>query len=741
MLLAVLTPSLPSFARGPDPWEVKFNQSLYGDFVLAGNAVMTCPTSPANGVGVAYPPSACADAQQRKGEGLGALNNSHAMIWSDIDKDDTTFNSSSARVAIPSGATVAYAQLGWAGDVGRKEGAPCGRGKSKPPGTPEKQAVSLTVNDGKPTLLEPSRFTMVVDDPARLAATDQQFYSAQSDVTTEFAQAQGDTTVTVGNVWTPEGNDCFGGWTLTVVWKFVGPTAQHAPAKKNVVVYGGHVRVSTATSRVQIVPSSMHAAGGSARIGLSAYEGDWATAGDQFLVNGVAQGDREKGIQANNFFTSHADGSVKPDVVNNMSVDATTVTASDQVIRPGATSAQVAFTRRDDAYLVQSMVVAFPLPELTVTTRPDHSVVHPGDAVVQSVSVANVGGAPAGDVSVRVGSEPTCVRKIGALAAGAASAVTCDLTAEGDDYTTEAKVTGQSLAGDALAAGATSAVEVLRPAVQVSQTAEPATVLDGQSVQVKTLVRNTGDTPLSGLALHNNHLAACDRTDLAAVAPGQTASADCVVIASGDGATNTATVTAGDKLERQVSATTDAAFTVVHPLLALAAVWSADRAARGERVTITVTAANPSTVPFQDVEVIGEPAPCRRALGTLQPGQRIEYTCEITIESDVDTELRISGVPVVNGVPFTDARAMTRVTGFASVRISLSPIPVTPSPQPAAAAVTPQPAPAAVTPQPPPVEVAKASPMSKPAVGAIAAVLAMVSMVLVVSATSGLGKS
>jgi hypothetical protein len=732
VLPVVLTPIAPSFASDPSSWDVRFDQVIYGDFTLVGNAVMTCPGPPQAGVAPSHPPQACADAQHHKGAGLGALNNSHSMTWIDIDKDEDTFNSSSARMTMPSGAEVAYAQLGWAGDVGRKEGVPCGRGKSTPPGAPERQAVSLTVDGGGTTRIDPNRFTLVVDDLAVLGSNDQQYYSAQADVTGEFKGVHGDTTVTVGNIWTPQGYDCFGGWSLTVVWKFTGPTAQHAPAKKSIVVYGGHIRVPTGKSRLQVTAPSIRAAGGSARIGLTAYEGDWATAGDQFLVNGVAQGDRKNSAGANNFFASYAEGRQSPDALNNMSVDVRTLTVSDEIIRPGATSAEVTFTRRDDAYLVQNMAVAFPLPELTVTTRPDRPFAHPGDLVAQTVAVTNAGGAPARQVTARVGEEPPCVRNIGALAAGATVTVTCDVTAEDDDYRSTAKVTGQSLVGDTLATEAATAVEVLRPSVRISHSVEPASVLDGQPVQFQTVVHNTGDTPLSGLALRNTRVGECDRADLAALGPGQATTVNCAVIAGGEGLTNTAIVSARDKLDRQVSAAADAAFDVVHPLLSITAVWSTERAARDELVTITVTTGNPSKVPFQQVQVAGEPASCRRSLGTLAPGQRVEYTCEITMDSDVDTQLSIAGVPVINGSPVTDARAISQASGFTDVHIAMLPVTAASSP----------PTEQVLAPSPPyPAKISHPSPISKPAAGALAAVPAMASMVVVVSATSGIGKS
>lgn len=721
-LLTAPAPIALSTTDDAPQWNVQFNATVYGDFTLVGNTVMSCPHAQEGPVKPKHPPEACAEAQQRKGSGAGALNNSYFMSWSDVDSDDATFNSSSARLSVPAGADVAYAKLGWAGAAGNRDGVPCGTDKSAtPPGAPQEQAVSLTVNDDAATRIGPDRFTFTADDVG-LSRTDQQFYSGDADVTKEFNGVHGDATVTVGNVWTPRGFDCFGGWSLTVVWKFPGPKAPHAPAKKNVVVYSGYARVPTAKSRTQLHAPSLHVAGGPARVGITAYEGDWATTGDQFLVNGIAQGGQDN---ADNFFASTAEGSLKPATPNNMSIDVRTVTVSDEIIRPGDTNAQLTFTRKDDAYLVQNLAVSFPKPELTVTTKSEPARAHAGEPVKQTVSVTNAGEAPAREVMLRVGPEPACVRAVGTLAAGATSTVICDLTAGGDDYQSTAKAIGRSAVGDALAAEASNAVEVLRPSVQVSHTADPPMVLQGQQVKFTTTIRNTGDTPLAGLAVRNNRVGECDRA-VDSLPPGATSTVDCLVTAGEEGGTNTATVAGKDALAREVTGAADAGFSVVHPLLTMSAVWSAERVPRNGKVTITVTVGNPSTVAFTDVTVAGAPTACRRIVGTLEPGARTTYTCDLLVDSDINAELTATGVPIVNGHAMTADRTPAQVAGSAVVRITMLDA-VAPPPPPRAA---PAPPPPAV------IKTARAFPVSKPAVGGIAAVLAAASMLVVVSATS-----
>lgn len=206
-------------------WHTQFDEAVYGDVAVVGNAVLTCPTPEQAGPDPKYLPQSCVDGLNRKGHGPSAQNNGHRMMWADVDDDPQTFNSSSARLDIQAGAAIAYAKLGWAGN------ATC-RDATAPPGGAQD---AVTFNG---TRVTPGRF--VRDSPDDLSPADNAFYSAEADVTRLL---QG-TTVTVGNVWTPQGFDCFGGWSLTVVWKFAGPTAT-TPARRHVSVHGGHVRLPT----------------------------------------------------------------------------------------------------------------------------------------------------------------------------------------------------------------------------------------------------------------------------------------------------------------------------------------------------------------------------------------------------------------------------------------------------------------------------------------------------------------
>ncbi|MEU0882416.1 hypothetical protein ABZ345_27715 [Lentzea sp. NPDC005914] len=679
LLIPLLTPGPVAAA---EVWRTQFDEAVYGDVTIVGNTVLTCPTPEQAGPTPKYPPQSCVDALNRKGHGPAALNNGHRMSWTDVDSDPATFNSSSAQFILPDKATIAFAKLGWAGS------ATC-HDSTEPPGKPQ-DPVSLNG-----IRVSPDRF--VSDPPDDLAHTDTTFYSAEADVTTMIRSG----TVTVGNVWAPQGFDCFGGWSLTVVWRFPGPTTA-APAKRHVSVHGGHVRLPTKLPVLTTPIAPTHPAGGVIRMGITAYEGDWATDGDQMLVDDASIGGR-------NAFVSQAQGSLQPNSPNNMSVDARTFTINEDVLRPGSRSAELTFRRAEDAFLVQSIAWSFPLPELTLGVDPEQPAAHPKDNVTQTATVTNTGDAPAADVLV-------CGQKIGTIAPRSKATRTCTSQAPEDDYQITVTANATSLAGDELTAQKTAKVDVLHPALRATTPTEPMTSLPGQNVKFSTTVTNTGDTPLFDL---NARTAITGCTPMQGqLDPGATSTVDCTAPAGDETGTLTSTVAATDKIGGKVEASASVQVRVIYPRLTITALWSKDRAADGELVTVTITVANPSDLPIKDVTVDGEPAACRRTFPELRPGERLTYTCQVT--APVNSRLTVSG-----------AGAGQAISESAVVRIESTAVALPPDPrQPQSRTDDPA----------PPRPVAHVQQVSKPAVGGVTAVIGVIGMVIVASAFSGLGK-
>ncbi|CCH31978.1 hypothetical protein ABZ816_26910 [Actinosynnema sp. NPDC047251] len=716
---------------------VDFDRTVHGDVAVIGNAVLGCPPDDDRHE-AQFPARLCREAQTRRGTGVSAQNNGHWMTWTDEDDDPATYNSSTASLEVPAGASVAYAKLGWAGTTGASPTAPCGRGGEQPPGTAAGQAPVLAVA-GTKAVLGPGRFTYASDGLGSLGRDDQQFYSAQADVTAEFrAVATGrPIPVTVGNIWTPQGRDCFAGWTLTVVWSF-DRAHQQAPAPRHVTLHGGHVRVLSKPQRVTVRLDAPRPTGGRARIGVTAYEGDWAQAGDLVLVGGQPQADPAGG--AENFFAGYAQGDPHP--VNNLSVDAKVV----QVPAPSGSATVVDLVTRADAYLLQGLAVSMPLPELAATISPDRPAAHAGESVDHTVRVANTGEAPARDLAARIGGSD-CGPLPDELAGGASATTTCRTRVGSDDHRVTVEVTGSSLAGDRLATTAAAPVEVLRPALRVSQSFDPDTVVEDHQVALDVRVENTGDTPLSGLRIDHDVLDPCDRADAGTVEPGRTATFTCRVepgAAAGtdpvtDPVTDTVTVTASDGLGLAATASATADFSVVHPLLTVSAVWSADTVGVGEPVAITVRVGNPSRVAFHDVAVEGEPAACRRPIGELAAGEAVTYTCDVVLEQSLITDLTAVGAPRITGVTPQEVRR----SASTPVRVAVRPAPgrETPAVREPASAPPAQRLPAEPVAREQVYAVRDAPPADKPAIALVAVAAGMAVMVVTASALAAARRS
>jgi hypothetical protein len=629
--LLILSTLPAASAAGPATLPVNYDETVYGDFAAIGNTVTACPSQPGH-----YPVKLCLDAQNRVGTGVSAQNNGHPMTWADVDTDASTYNSSSARLTIPSGARIRYAKLTWAGDTGGPANVPCGRG-TRPPGLPQQQAVSLSVND-KTSAIKPARYTE--DASSALTNIDHQFYSAYADVTGEFRGITGPATVTVGNVWTPQGFDCFGGWSLIAVWAFDQPQPKVAPARKQVTVFDAHARVFAGKHRADVRVPAIKPAGGPSRLAVTGYEGDWAVSGDQLLINGRNTSD--------NFFVSSAEGRLNPNAPNNMSVDFQTVDVGADMLRPGDTGAHLTFTSGLDAYLVGSVAVSAPRPELTIVTSLEQSTTHPGDQVTQTVLVTNTGGAPAVDVRMHEDLGTACDHNIGQLNAGQSAKASCTRATPDVDRQVTAQVTGLSLAGDTLSATATTSLDIIRPAITATMTASPETVLSGQTVNYAITVRNTGDTPLSSVTL-DAKVDACNKLDVGELAPNVDKAVQCSVVAGDEGFTNTVTATGTDKIGKKVSSTGRAAFTVVHPKIDFTLRPSTRAAKPGETVTFTLTVGNPTDIPLGAVRVTGTPSQCARDIGDLAPKKTITYTCQVIMADRLTAELTVTASPTVNG--------------------------------------------------------------------------------------------
>lgn len=323
-LLVVLALVLMASAIAPlaeaavvKPFQLNYDEVVYGDFLYAGNGVVRCPVNADNAptTGTGNTPATCANTADRRDT---LVNDNFFMQWADVDADRGTFDSAKATVTIPPGAKILFARLNWAGNTGAYTTSPGVLSPTKmcqsrnnntaaivPPGTPAKQDVRLTVGAGKSVDVPPAVYT---EDPLDTFSGGQ-YYSAYADVTKQFADAPTGSALdlTVGNVWAPKGFNCMGGWSVALVYAYPERNADYAPNKREVFIYDGHVRQNSTDKPTTTTITGFRAAAADAHVGVTAYEGDWGISGDQFLINDKPAAEPSAG-GTSNFFISNADG-------------------------------------------------------------------------------------------------------------------------------------------------------------------------------------------------------------------------------------------------------------------------------------------------------------------------------------------------------------------------------------------------------------------------------------------------
>ncbi|RJQ84359.1 DUF11 domain-containing protein [Amycolatopsis panacis] len=618
-----------------------WHQMLYGDFRYAGNSVVQCAEDDAE----------CAKAAARTTKRPAG---DFALRWSDVDSDPATFDSSTAQVTVPPGAKIAFARLNWGGSTAS--------GCARPPGTPSKQEVQFSVGGSAPEKFAPQAF---FDDSS--------YYSAHADVTSRFTGVATGKPVelTAANVWTAVGKGCGGGWSVALVYAYPQRDPEYAPEKRAIYVYDGHLHQGPGDPVATTTISGFRAAVADAHVGVTAYGGDWGTTGDQLLLNDAAVAEPGTGAREN-FFIANSEGAKKPSSSNNFGVDAKSFNTG--AVAVGATSARLSFRSTGDDFVGAGLAFSVPVPDLHLATHASASRVHPGDQVTFTVGVANPTDLDARDVVVGDEQFPVCAKKIGNIAAGAATSYQCTVTAPDKDFTDTATVTGTSTFGDPIEASTTSRVDVLHPAITLSQQVDKPAYRAGDPVTVTLTAANPGDVPLHEVTATMADPAEaspgkaadakkplCTST-MGTLAPGKSSIATCVLTAPVPTGGGPVEVRGTDPLGKVVTAGADVKVPVIAPGLTVTKTAAPPVAHEGDQVTWTVTVRNTGDSPLRPVTVVDQAEPaCSRTFGALQPGAEQTYSCKAKPSSTTTNSVTATGTDL-SGQPVTaTSSAMVQV--------------------------------------------------------------------------------
>jgi uncharacterized membrane protein len=268
-------------------------------------------------------------------------------------------------------------------------------------------------------------------------------------------------------------------------------------------------------------------------------------------------------------------------------------------------------------------------PAVTVGRTVEPKVVRAGDTVTSTITVTNTGDSVLRDVSVADPGAPACAKPLGSLEPRATQNYSCTQVAGEADFTAIAAVTATDATNRPVTATAGEPVDVIHPAITITDDATPAQVRQGDTVTFTLVVANTGDVPLADVSIADSRTPACAQS-IGTLPPGASQHHSCTVNAGTDSFVSSATAIGTDPTNRQVSATDDASYTVQHPALSLTQETKGPFH-ESDAVPLTITVANTGDVPLADVKVS---EPCVKAFDKLEAGASQKFDCTTTAPPD-----------------------------------------------------------------------------------------------------------
>lgn len=263
LITALLTGGItPVSAQVISPFSRLYNTKALGDIHLTGNTLLTCESESSS----SFSGTGCSTAQSSLGS--WARNDGFPMVYVDVDGDSSTFNSSTANLGLPTGATVLKAYLFWGGVSNSSS---------------RTQVRFRTPASGYTTL---NGILVAATNAGFGNSSSADSYHAYADVTS-LVTAGSNGTYGIANVQALSGTASNGnvapyaGWSLVVVYS--------APNEKprDLSVFSGLARVQQANPAVNLNISGFNTppfGSVNARIGVVAYDGDASGIGDSLSI-------------------------------------------------------------------------------------------------------------------------------------------------------------------------------------------------------------------------------------------------------------------------------------------------------------------------------------------------------------------------------------------------------------------------------------------------------------------------
>jgi large repetitive protein len=330
------------------PFTPVFSANVTGDIAITGNTLETAST-------VNNPGRTATDVTNaQNGTGFND-NNDWNMAY--VNVNTTTpglFDSSTAALNLPTGATVLFAGLYWLGD---STGAPNAALRSQVLFSTPTSGGSFTTING--TIVGDSSAVTPAVAPAGAN------YEGYANVTS-LVQDAGNGNYTVAKVQSALGTNLYAGWSLVVAYQAPGA------APRNLTIFNGYATVGASDPPLNIPISGFIAPPSgtvTAEVGVVAGEGDLGITGDSMELNGKNLSDALNA--ATNFFDSVISNqgvyitAKNPNYVDQLGFDAKIVNVPSGVIANSATSATVTLTTSGDGYFPGVVTTSIPCTRRT----------------------------------------------------------------------------------------------------------------------------------------------------------------------------------------------------------------------------------------------------------------------------------------------------------------------------------------------------------------------------------------
>lgn len=668
------------------PFTQTSQMQVHGNFIVVGNGVLDCP----RGTTWANACSSLFDGDATD----GTVNDDYVMSYTGAGTG--LLNSSQATFTVPQGATVKSARVYWAGNTGYVAGytgyPACTNqayAQGAPDGKPETTSVSVTLN-GKTKQYLPAGYK-TDSGVSGIQSGAPYYYTGSADVLGQFAGFTGNgqpQTITVGNIWTPEGKNCMGGWGLELVYDF-GKFLPNAPKDasgnnpsqlRTIYTYDGYARETRGDGGTPIKITGLQPQGNGAQMGSIAYEGDLGISGDTVTYavdDGSPTAITGPGSQssADNYFRSYAQGAVpfnswqKPGRSwYNASVDAATVDLPK--LGPTNSRLNINLGTSQDSYLLQNVVVSVPNADVQITKTADNGeqdqAYAPGATPQFRITVYNSGSVAVTQLAVSDAIAPACSQSIAQLGAkirdayptgngylppGGSIQYTCAgptlSGANAAGYANKADVQGQTGTGIPVSSSDTS--RALLGQWNVTKTAKYPDVPAGTAPTWIVTVQNTGTADIFDASVTDAAAPACTQTRKSddPIKAGSSWTYECQSPATTTGsaaqgatATNTLTATGSARAAQaskvSVPLTADTSktpATVQGSAVSLTKTADKKTAATGEQVTYTFAIKNTGTSTLNTLQLDDTDFPaCNRTISNanLAPGATRTETCTVT---------------------------------------------------------------------------------------------------------------